>query len=84
MNNKIISIYNDLSVYADNSLINEVLINSDISCKAYLIKNMSIYYIDCESYCFGNINADYAGLFYSSVNTFFEDVKMVKMYYDFF
>lgn len=75
--------YFNLLDYATHNLNNKTLINSDISCKEFII-DTTISYLDYESYCMGDINADYAGLFYSSVNGFFDDNNWVEKYYAFF
>lgn len=75
--------YFKLLDYVKKSSADNVLINSDISCKEFII-NKDMYYLDYESYCLGDINVDYAGLFYSSVNGFIDDKFNVDKYYNFF
>ena len=58
------------------------IINTDISVHEFIIGKKKNTWLDFESFAYGDINNDLAGVFYSISNSFIEDDKSVETMYD--
>lgn len=85
---KIIYCYDELlniyNVLEKDIRIKKVLINSDISLHEFLFENNTITMLDYEYFCYGDINNDLAGIFYSASSSFIdnENERILKDIYN--
>ena len=78
--NKVYKIYLELNSKCSFNYNN--IINTDISVHEFIIGKKKNTWLDFESFSYGDINNDLAGVFYSISNSFIKEIKSIKTIYD--